>query len=82
MQAAATIAAENGATEAHLKAMFGWTSSRMPSLYTRAANRRKLALAGGEFMPGGERDENNFPRTLIPVRDHREFINDIRSEKW
>jgi hypothetical protein len=63
MGAAATIAAENGATEQHLMAMFGWTTPRMASLYIRAASRRKLAMAGSAFMPGGEQDGNTFPRT-------------------
>jgi len=40
---AATIAAENGATEAELDAIFGWTGGRMSALYTKAANRAKLA---------------------------------------
>ena len=34
---AATRAAENGATVAQLKAIFGWTDDAMPSLYTREA---------------------------------------------
>jgi integrase len=40
---AATRAANAGATEEQLKAIFGWSSGRMASLYTRAANRRRLA---------------------------------------
>jgi integrase len=40
---AATRAANAGATEPQLKAIFGWTNSRMPSLYTQAADRRRLA---------------------------------------
>lgn len=42
---AATIAAENGATVAELEAMFGWSGGRMASLYTRAADRKRLGLA-------------------------------------
>jgi integrase len=41
---AATRAAERGATEEQLKAIFGWTTGRMASLYTRSANRRRLAI--------------------------------------
>jgi integrase len=40
---AATRAANAGATEPQLKAIFGWTNSRMPALYTQAADRRRLA---------------------------------------
>jgi integrase len=41
---AAARAADRGATEAQLDAIFGWTGGRMASLYTRSANRRRLAI--------------------------------------
>ena len=41
----ATRAADNGATESELEAIFGWTGGHMASLYTRSANRRRLSLA-------------------------------------
>jgi integrase len=44
-KAGATRAANNGATEAELEAIFGWTGGKMASLYTRQANREKLARA-------------------------------------
>lgn len=47
---AATIAAENGATEAELDAIFGWTGGRMASHYTRQANRAKLAANAAEKL--------------------------------
>lgn len=47
---AATIAAENGATEAELDAIFGWTGGRMASHYTRQANRAKLATNAAEKL--------------------------------
>ena len=40
---AATRDANAGASEAMLEARYGWTGGRMASLYTRTANRRKLA---------------------------------------
>jgi integrase len=43
-KAAATRAADNGATEAQLEAIFGWTGGRMAAHYTRAANRKRLSL--------------------------------------
>jgi integrase len=39
----ATRAAENGATAAELEAIFGWQGGGMASLYTRAADRARLA---------------------------------------
>ena len=41
---AATRAANAGATVAQLEAIFGWQGGTMASLYTRAADRRRLAL--------------------------------------
>jgi integrase len=40
----ATIWAERGATEMELMSMFGWTTPRMASLYTRTASRRHMSL--------------------------------------
>jgi integrase len=42
-KASATIAAESGATEAELNAMFGWSGHQMAQLYTRKADRQRLA---------------------------------------
>jgi len=39
----ATRAAENGATVAELNAIFGWSGTAMASLYTQAADRKRLA---------------------------------------
>jgi len=43
-KAGATRAANNGATEAELEAIFGWRGGRMASLYTRQADRGRLAM--------------------------------------
>lgn len=40
---AAVVAAENGATEHQLMAMFGWDSPKQAAVYTRKANRARLA---------------------------------------
>lgn len=42
-KAAATRAAENGATAHELMAIFGWVDIKEAELYTRAADRRRLA---------------------------------------
>ncbi|EJF86539.1 hypothetical protein MCW_00435 [Cardidatus Bartonella washoeensis 085-0475] len=41
---AATHAANSGATVSQLKAIFGWTNDNMASLYTKSADRKRLAL--------------------------------------
>lgn len=42
-KAGATRAAENGATTAQLRAMFGWENDAMPAHYTRKADRARMA---------------------------------------
>lgn len=44
-KAAATNAANHGATVAELEAIFGWQGGQMASLYTRSANRRALSAS-------------------------------------
>lgn len=41
-KAGATIAAENGATEHQLMAIYGWESPKQAALYTRKASRKRL----------------------------------------
>lgn len=42
--------AERGGSNQELKALFGWNSDAMASLYTRKADRRKMALAAAEKL--------------------------------
>jgi len=60
-KAAATRAANNGATVATLEAIFGWEGGQMAALYTKAADRRRLAA---EHM-----DKLSKPGTSIPAPD-------------
>jgi integrase len=61
---AATRAALNGATTAQLRALFGWTSDAMPSLYTKDADRVRLARESAHTLVP------NDQRTSIPSPDH------------
>jgi integrase len=65
-KAGATIAAENGATTRQLMAMFDWTTVEMAEVYTRAAERKRLA---GEAMSliSLDRSGNENCRTDPPV---------------
>ena len=56
---AATRMANNGATEAQLMAVFGWTDPKMAAHYTRTANRRHLAAQSIGML--------NASRTSIPA---------------
>jgi integrase len=67
---AATTMADNGATEAQLEAMFGWTGGRMASLYTRSANRRRLATSSAHLLVNEERTD--FPAPKGKVRGKRQ----------
>jgi len=60
---AATRAANAGATEAELMAIFGWTDPKMAAHYTRTANRRRLAAQAIEKLA-------NAGGTSIPAPSH------------
>src|SRR5262249_37390895 len=53
-KAGATFAAENGATDSQLKAMFGWRSAKMAAHYTRKAEQKKLAGAAMRLLSLGQ----------------------------
>jgi integrase len=67
-KAGATRAANNGATEAQLEAIFGWRGGGMASLYTRQANREKLAREAATKLLR-EQDTNFYSRTSKKVRE-------------
>jgi integrase len=52
-KAAATRAANAGATVAELEAIFGWSGGTMAALYTRAADRRRLAKGAMHKLADG-----------------------------
>jgi integrase len=62
-KAAATRAAENGATERELEAIFGWTGGRMATLYTASANRTRLAAGAVDKLDRAETESG----TSIPA---------------
>jgi integrase len=60
-KAGATIAAENGATEHQLMAIFGWTTSKQATLYTRAASQKRLAGAAMHLITAGHMGNKSVP---------------------
>jgi integrase len=62
----ATRAANNGATVHELQALFGWVDIKMPALYTRGADRRRLALTAAHKLIDGS-SAANVERTSIPA---------------
>jgi integrase len=61
-KAAATIAAERGATPYQLMAIFGWRGISQALLYTRAAEQKRLAASA---MPMPSRSQND-PESVPP----------------
>jgi integrase len=57
----ATRAANNGATVAQLNALFGWTGSKMASLYTQSADRKRLAQDAIGMLANEERSYSPSP---------------------
>jgi integrase len=49
-KAGATIAAENGATDRQLMALYDWTSEKQANVYTAAANRKRLAAQAAQLI--------------------------------
>jgi integrase len=62
---AATRAANAGATVAQLEAIFGWQGGTMASLYTRAADRRRLALEGMHMLVNNYRTSIAAPSEKV-----------------
>ena len=58
--------ADNGATVAELEAIFGWTGGTMASLYTRKADRKRLATGAMHLL--GNSGGTSSPAPLHPVR--------------
>jgi integrase len=67
-KAGATIAAERGATDRQLMAMFGWESSRQATTYTASADRKRLAAEAVRLMASDQNANIDCPTEL----SHRE----------
>ncbi len=54
-KAGATIAADNGATEFELMAIYGWETPKEAARYTRKANRNRLAARAVHLVAPSEK---------------------------
>lgn len=61
---AATRAANAGATVAQLEAIFGWSGGTMASLYTRSADRKRLAVEAMHKL-AGKSDAQTFTKKRL-----------------
>jgi integrase len=60
-KAGAKRAAERGATERQLMAIFGWSTGRMAQLYTRAADRARLARDAANLLLPAQSENKKRP---------------------
>ena len=70
----ATMAANNGATEKELQALYGWKTNTQSQTYTRRADREALAKSASEKLSG-----ETHSRTSGPVREPSE--NTIQNQE-
>jgi integrase len=68
---AATRAANAGATVAQLEAIFGWTGGTMASLYTRAADRERLAREAMHMLANEKRTSIPSPKRKVRAREQK-----------
>jgi integrase len=69
-KAGATIAAERGATDRQLMAMFGWESSRQATTYTAAADRKRLAADAARLIGRDQSANIDCPTELPHQKKH------------
>jgi integrase len=80
-KAGATRAAERGASERQLMAIFGWSTGKMAQHYTRDADRKRLARDAAQLLlPAQEQNKNS--RTLGPVREPDEKIEPNQDDNF
>ena len=60
-KAGATRAAERGATERQLMAVFGWTTGKMAMHYTRSADRKRLAHDAAQLLLPAQEQNKKRP---------------------
>jgi integrase len=67
-KAGATIAAENGATEHQLMAIFGWKTLKQVQHYTATARQRKLAASGMHLLVPEHWENKTVPLSEVVVQ--------------
>jgi integrase len=68
-KAGATLAAENGATDRQLMALFDWSSEKQANVYTATANRKRLAEEAAKHLAGGSESEQKVPHRVSHLED-------------
>ncbi|MFY9768915.1 MAG: tyrosine-type recombinase/integrase [Xanthobacteraceae bacterium] len=67
-KAGATIAAENGATDRQLMALYDWTSEKQANVYTAAANRKRLAGQAAQLLARDQSANTEVSHQSVPPK--------------
>ena len=65
-KAGATIAAENGATDRQLMALYDWKSPKQANVYTAAADKKRLAAVAAKLIVSDQIANRDCPTTIAP----------------
>lgn len=65
----ATIAAEQGASDRQLMAMFGWSTAGQATVYTKAADQERLSTEGSRLLTGQFEKSESAPPPPKPLKD-------------
>ena len=65
-KAGATMAAENGATDRQLMALYDWTSEKQANVYTAAANRKRLAGQAAQLLARDQITNTKVSHLIVP----------------
>jgi integrase len=67
-KAGATIAAENGATDRQLMALYDWTTAAQANVYTEAANRKRMAGEAARLVARDQTTNTDCPTESAPPK--------------
>lgn len=67
-KAGATLAAENGATDRQLMALYDWTSAKQANVYTAAADRKRLAGDAAKHIATGSEQEHKVSHQVSHLK--------------
>lgn len=79
-KAGATIAAENGATDRQLMAIFGWKNAEQATIYTEKAERRKMARSGMGMINLGTEEEHKMSNLVSRLDNSSKKARKINGE--
>jgi integrase len=68
-KAGATIAAENGATDRQLMALYDWDTAVQANVYTAAADRKRLAGEAARLLAGDQIENTELSHLTVPPKN-------------